>query len=88
MRQARGDAGGGSERFFIKKGPSEDNGVEFGSDRLQQLRVQEVLTQAEGAPVTSAHAAQTGVAEERQTPTYTRELMIPPPRHGETESTI
>lgn len=47
----------------FEKGPSEYNSVEFGPDRLQQLRVEEVLTQAEGAPVTSAHAAQPGVAE-------------------------
>lgn len=55
------------ERGLYKgeKGPSEYNSVEFGPDRLQQLRVEEVLTQAEGAPVTSAHAAQPGVAEER-----------------------
>lgn len=46
------------------KGPSEYHSVEFGPDHLQQLRVEEVLTQAEGAPVTSAHAAQPGVAEE------------------------
>ncbi len=49
----------------MKKGPSQYNSVEFGPDRLQQLRVEEVLTQAEGAPVASAHAAQPGVAEER-----------------------
>lgn len=46
--------------------PSEYDSVEFGLDRLQQLRVEEVLTQAECAPVTSAHAAQPGVAEERR----------------------
>lgn len=40
---------------------SEYDSVEFGPDRLQQLRVEEVLTQAECAPVTSAHAAQPGV---------------------------
>lgn len=40
---------------------SEYDSVEFGSDRLQQLRVEDVLTQAEGAAITSAHAAQSGV---------------------------
>lgn len=49
----------------VCKRPSEYDSVEFGPDRLQQLRVEEVLTQAECAPVTSAHAAQPGVAEER-----------------------
>lgn len=54
---------------LLQKRPSEHNGVEFGPDCLQQLRVEEVLTQAEGAPVASAHAAQPGVAEEKHTPT-------------------
>lgn len=55
------------------QGPSEHDSVEFGPDHLQQLRVEEVLTQAEGAPVTSAHASQPGVAEEtygKHTNTY------------------
>lgn len=61
--------------IFLKKtkGPSEYDSVEFGPDHLQQLRVEEVLTQAEGAPVASAHAAQPGVAEEthgKQTNTF------------------
>lgn len=47
-----------------KLGPSENDSVEFGPDHLQQLWVEEVLTQAEGAPVTSAHAAQPGMSEE------------------------
>lgn len=50
--------------FEEKQGPSEYHSVEFGPDHLQQLRVEEVLTQAEGAPVAGAHAAQPGVAEE------------------------
>lgn len=54
----------GVGRGCKNKGPSEYHSVEFGPDHLQQLRVEEVLTQAEGAPVTSAHAAQPGVAEE------------------------
>lgn len=45
--------------------PSEHDSVEFGPDGLQQFRVEDVLTQAERAPVTGAHAAQPGVAEER-----------------------
>lgn len=45
--------------------PSEQDSGEFGPDHLQQLRVEKVLTQAEGAPVTSAHAAQSGVAAEK-----------------------
>lgn len=45
--------------------PSEQDRGEFGPDHLQQLRVEKVLTQAEGAPVTSAHAAQSGVAAEK-----------------------
>lgn len=55
------------------EGPSEYDTVEFGPDHLQQLRVEEVLTQAEGAPVTSAHAAQPGVAEE--TPTHSLNVL-------------
>lgn len=55
-------------KFFLQgkknEGPSEYDSVEFGPDHLQQLRVEEVLTQAEGAPVAGAHAAQPGVAEE------------------------
>lgn len=53
----------------MKVGPSEQDSVEFGPDHLQQLRVEKVLTQAEGAPVTSAHAAQSGVAAEENTST-------------------
>lgn len=44
--------------------PSEQDSGEFGPDHLQQLRVEKVLTQAEGAPVTRAHAAQAGVPAE------------------------
>lgn len=46
--------------------------MEFGPDRLQQLGVEQVLTQAEGAAVTSAHAAQSRVAEEKDTHIQTR----------------
>ena len=46
------------------RGPAEHRGVELGPDRLQQLRVEEVLAQAEGAPVARAHAAQPGVTGE------------------------
>lgn len=45
--------------------PSEQDSGEFGPDHLQQLRVEKVLTQAEGAPVTSAHAAKSGVSAEK-----------------------
>lgn len=54
----------GFRDWRLKLGPSEQDSVEFGPDHLQQLRVEKVLTQAEGAPVTSAHAAQAGVAAE------------------------
>lgn len=54
----------GFRDWWLKLGPSEQDSVEFGPDHLQQLRVEKVLTQAEGAPVTSAHAAQAGVAAE------------------------
>lgn len=51
-----------TEEGKVSMRPSEHHSVEFGPDALQQLRVQQVLTQAEGAPVTGAHAAQPGVA--------------------------
>lgn len=38
-------------------GPAENGSVELGLYRLQQLRVEEVLTDAKGTPVTGAHAA-------------------------------
>lgn len=52
-------------RVFVS-GPSEQDSGEFGPDHLQQLRVEKVLTQAEGAPVTRAHAAQADVAAEKK----------------------
>lgn len=55
----------GGRKGVLKERPSEHHSVEFGPDGLQQLGVEEVLTQAERAPVTGAHAAQPGVAEER-----------------------
>lgn len=61
----------------LKLGPSEQDSVEFGPDHLQQLRVEKVLTQAEGAPVTGAHAAQSGVAAERRTGhTHTHKRLV------------
>lgn len=39
----------------------------MGLNIAQQLRLEEVLTQAIGAPVAGAHAAETGVAAERHT---------------------
>lgn len=60
----------------LKLGPSEQDSVEFGPDHLQQLRVEKVLTQAEGAPVTSAHAAQSGVAAEENGTENTSALLI------------
>lgn len=60
----------------LKLGPSEQDSVEFGPDHLQQLRVEKVLTQAESAPVTSAHAAQSGVAAEENGTENTSALLI------------
>lgn len=66
MRRGSQRINDGGKRRRFRKRPSEHDSVEFGPDGLQQLRVQEVLTQAECAPVTGAHAAQPGVAEERR----------------------
>lgn len=39
--------------------PAKDDSVEFGPNRLHKLRVEEVLAQTEGAPITGTHTAQT-----------------------------
>ena len=39
----------------------------MGLNTAQQLQLEEVLTQAIGAPVAGTHAAETGVAAERHT---------------------
>lgn len=48
--------------------PAQYDGVELGLDGLHQLRVEEVLTEAEGAAVAGAHAAQTSVPENKPSP--------------------
>lgn len=45
--------------------PVENDPAELGLNAAQQLRLEEVLTQAIGAPVAGAHAAETDVAAER-----------------------
>lgn len=57
----RSEPEGGALQVSLAHMSSEYDSVEFGPDRLQQLRVEDVLAQAEGAAVTSAHAAQPGV---------------------------
>lgn len=47
--------------------PVEHDPAELGLYTAQQLQLEEVLTQAIGAPVAGTHAAQTGVAVERHT---------------------
>ncbi len=59
------------ERWWTKIKPSwepaKDDSVEFGPNHLHELRVQEVLTQTEGTPVTGTHAAQTRMAANTHT---------------------
>ena len=47
--------------------PVENDPAELGLNTAQQLQLEEVLTQAIGAPVGGTHAAETGVAVERHT---------------------
>lgn len=47
--------------------PVENDPAELGLNTAQQLQLEEVLTQAIGAPVGGTHAAETGVAAERHT---------------------
>lgn len=49
--------------------PVENDPAELGLNTAQQLQLEEVLTQAIGAPVGGTHAAETGVAAERHTKT-------------------
>lgn len=45
--------------------PVVNDPAELGLNTAQQLQLEEVLTQAIGAPVAGAHAAETGVAAEK-----------------------
>lgn len=45
--------------------PVVNDPAELGLNAAQQLQLEKVLTQAIGAPVAGAHAAETGVAAER-----------------------
>lgn len=47
--------------------PVENDPAELGLNTVQQLQLEEFLTQAIGAPFAAAHAAETGVAAERHT---------------------
>lgn len=47
--------------------PVENDPAQLGLNTAQQLQLEEVLTQAIGAPVAGTHAAETGVAAERHT---------------------
>ena len=47
--------------------PVENDPADLGLNTAQQLRLEEVLTQAIGAPVAGTHAPETGVAAERHT---------------------
>lgn len=47
--------------------PVENDPAELGLNTVQQLQLEEVLTQAIGAPFAGTHAAETGMAAERHT---------------------
>lgn len=81
LTHARGTQRGGmslcyNTRLFSKYGPVENDPAELGLNAAQQLQLEEVLTQAIGAPVAGTHAAETGVAAEKH-----KTFVYSPQRH-------
>lgn len=64
----RHNEGGRGLRYYTKPyEPGEKDPEELGFNTAKKIQLEEVLTEAIGAPVAGTHAAETAVAAERHT---------------------